>query len=80
MNQSTLFQSPEDKPNKCAADQKTSDTGVYADISVEENDRPLPRVSDNKEVAYSQPLFEKMDRPPEFDFSDSTRHDDTKLD
>ena len=27
---------PEDKPNKCAAVLKTSDTGVYASIQVEE--------------------------------------------
>ena len=55
-----------DKPNECAADQKTSDTGVYyADIHVEESDRPLPRVSDDKKVIYSKPLFEKMDYPPD---------------
>ena len=71
---------PEDKPNKCAADQKTSDTGVYADIHVEENDNPLPRVSDDKKVTYSQPLFEKMDRPPNDHLSKPTRQDETKLD
>ena len=72
---------PEDKPNKCAAaDQKTHYTGVYADIHVEESDHPLPHVSDDKTVTYSQPLFEKMDRPPDIDFLDPTRHDETKLD
>ena len=70
---------PEDKPSKCVADQKTSDTGVYADIHVEGSDHPLPRVSDDKTVTYSQPLFEKMDCPPDIDFSDPTRQDDTKF-
>ena len=64
---------PEDKPSKCAADQKTHYTGVYADIHVEENDHPLPRVSDDKKVIYSQPLFEKMDHPPNNDLSKPTR-------
>ena len=40
----------------------------------------MPCVSDDKTVTYSQPLFEKMDRPPDIDFSNPTRHDDTKLD
>ena len=71
---------PEDKSSKCVADRKTSDTGVYADTQVEESDHPLPRVSDDKKVTYSQPLFEKMDRPPDNDFSDPTRQDETKLD
>ena len=71
---------PEDKPSKCAADQKTSDTGVYVDIHVEESDNPLPRVSDDKTVTYSQPRFEKMDRPLNDDLSDPTRHDETKFD
>ena len=71
---------PEDEPNKCVADQKTSDTGVYADIHVEERDNPLPRVSDDEKVTYSQPLFEKMDCPPSNDFSEPTRPDKTKFD
>ena len=71
---------PEDKPNKCAADQKTSDTGVYADIHVEESDNSLPRVSDDKTVTYFQPLFEKMDCFPDIDFSKPTRQDETKFD
>ena len=70
---------PEDKPNKCAADQKTSDTGVYADIQVEENDNPLLHVSDDKTVTFSQPLLEKTDRSPDIDFSDPTRHDQSKF-
>ena len=71
---------PEDKPSKCAADQKAHYTGVYTDIHVEENDHPLPRVSDDKTVTYFQPLFEKMDRSPDIDFSKPTRHNETKLD
>ena len=69
-------------PYKCAADQKTSDTGVYAGIKVEESDHPLPHVSDDEKVSqtYSQPLFEKMDRSPDIDFSEPTRQDETKLD
>ena len=70
---------PEDKPNKCAADQKAHYTGVYADIQVEENGNPLLRVSDDKTVTFSQPLFEKMDRSPNIVFSDLTRHDETKF-
>ena len=31
-----VYAVPEDKPKKCATDQKTSDTGVYASIQVEE--------------------------------------------
>ena len=62
------------------ADQKTHYTGEYADIQVEQSDHPLPRVSNDKKVTYSQPLFEKMDRPPDIDFSDPTRLDGTKLD
>ena len=54
-------------------------TGIYADIHVGKDDNPLPSVSDDKKVTYSHPLFEKMDRPPDIDFSDPTRHDDTKL-
>ena len=71
---------PEDKPSKCAADQKTHCTGVYADVHVEESDHPLPRVSDDKKVTYSQPLFEKMDHPPNNHLSGPTRQDDTKMD
>ena len=70
---------PEDKPNKCAADQKAHYTGVYADIQVKENGNPLLRVSDDKTVTFSQPLFEKMDRSPDIVFSDLTRHDETKF-
>ena len=54
--------------------------GVYADTHVGKDDNPLPHVSDDKKVTYSQPLFEKMDRPPDIDFSDPTRQDETKLD
>ena len=54
-------------------------TGVYADIHVGKDDNPLPCVSDDKKVTYSQLLFEKMDCSPD-DFSDPTRQDDTKLD
>ena len=45
---------------------------------------PLPSVSDDKKMTYSQPLFEKMDCPPNNDLlkdniSDPTRHDETKF-
>ena len=49
---------------------KIDHTGVYADIHLGKDDNPLPRVSDDKKVTYSQPLFEKIDRPPDIDFSD----------
>ena len=55
-------------------------TGVYADIHVGKDDNPLPHVSDDEKVTYSQPLFKKMDCPPDIDFSKPTRHDETKLD
>ena len=70
---------PEDKPSKCAADQKTHYTGVYADIRVEESDHPLPRVPDDETVTFSQPLFEKMNPPPNNNLSDPTRQDETKF-
>ena len=71
---------PEDKPSKFAADLKIQHTGVYADIHVEKGYNPLPRVSDDEKVTYSQPLFEKMDHPPNNHLSGPTRQDDTKLD
>ena len=73
------YADPEDTPSKSAADQKTSDTGVYADIQVEESDHPLPRVSDGKKMTYSQPLFEKMDHPPNNHLSGPTGQDETKF-
>ena len=71
---------PEDKPSKFAADLKIQHTGVYADIHVEKGYNPLPRVSDDEKVTYSQPLFEKMDHPLNNHLSKPTRQDETKLD
>ena len=71
---------PEDKPSKCAADQKTSDTGVYVDIQVEESDHPLPCVSDDNKVTYSKPLFEKVVCLPSNDLSKPTSKNETKFD
>ena len=59
---------------------RINQTGVYTDIHVGKDDHPLPHVSDDKKVTYSQPLFEKMDRSPNNHLSDPTRQEETKLD